>query len=91
MRRIQKNKKDGKVQEEALKQFRALRARIESQKPDLLGDLRDQLFADEKETIDTARKSDLVIDRKKNMATVLKVLELKNGSDSFKKELAKLL
>lgn len=91
MKRIQQNKKRKSAANEALKQFRVLRDRIESQQPDLLGDLRNQLFSGERAAIDTASKSDLVIDRQKNMATVLKLLEIKDGSDSFKRELAKLL
>ena len=79
------------MQEEALRQFKALRDKIEKQQPSLLEDVREKLFQEERQEISKASGDFVAIDRKKNMITVRKLLEIKDGSEQFKRELAKML
>lgn len=74
---IYRNSKNKQVREEALRQFRETRRRLENNHPELLEGLRGRIV----ESGNAGLKEDdkVSIDRKKNVETVLRFLEINPG------------
>ncbi len=71
---IYRNDKNKKVREEALRQFRETRRRLENDHPELLAGIRGKIIDSEPSVSDK-----VTIDRKKNVETVLRFLEINPG------------
>jgi hypothetical protein len=84
LRRIYYKKGKKSVREQALDQFRATRDRIETVHPELMQNLRNSLLGAE-------NPSTIPIDRRKNLATVLRYLELCPDATSMRQQLTDLL
>lgn len=88
MRRIYGKKRSEKAKSEALAQFRETRDMLNESHPGLLDDIKDRiLLADPQQEM-----PDMVpIDRKKNMETILKFIEMSPDSGLLKGELKTFL
>ncbi len=99
MKRISKKHKSKEIRAQALKQLQETREVIDKKCPDLLdkvGELvqrTQDIEQDQKNSKDAEAVSqdELVIDRHKNLETILKFIELKPHADHLKQELKTLL
>jgi len=88
LRRIYSKKETGKPRDRALAQFRETRDMLNQSHPGLLAALKGRILGDDSEE----EIPDMVpIDRKKNMETVLKFMEISPDSDLLKGELKTFL
>lgn len=74
MKKIYRNNEKKQVREEALRQFRETRSRLENDHPELLAGLRDRIV--EAKGAMPKEQDRVTIDRKKNVETVLRFLEI---------------
>ena len=80
MKRIYRKKEKRQVRDDALEQFRETREKLETENPELLGSLRDKIIESGQGVAVSGEDSKTVpIDRKKNMDTVLRFLEINPG------------
>lgn len=98
MRLTYKNKKKSdEVREKTLKQMRDLRARFEKEHPELLNRIRDEvqkqsLYDETQPQPEQERDEDeLIIDKKKNLETILALTEIHSGSAEFQTKLKAIL
>ncbi len=102
MKRIKDKRKTEQLRKDALKELRKTRAHLEKEHPELMKAMRQLVEkAGEAEKKPVSEKKNLVkdiqdedtviIDRKKNLETILKYAALKPGSDDLKKQLKDLL
>lgn len=103
--RLTYKKKSKTVKEKTLEQLRFLRLKFEEEHPDLMEKLKRDIMAQpiytelaalplesEKEQKPPVNADgDYIIDRHKNLKTILAFLETHRGSSQFEKELKKLL
>ncbi len=75
MKRIRGKKGTGKIKENALKQFRETRDKLQDEHPELLFGIREKLLSTPQEEVPASISRDVPVDRQKNMETVLKFLE----------------
>lgn len=97
MKRFSRKKRSKNVQKEALENFASLKKRLEKEQPLLLEKIRQSLLDRESKDISgsyedlLSQGSNLDIDRKKNLLTIYRFLEISQSSSEFKKQVAKLL
>ncbi len=99
MRITRTTKKDINLREKTLKQMRDLRAKFEGEHPDLMAKIKSEvqkqaLYAQELAKIQErpeALADETIIDKKKNLSTVMTLAEKYQGSPEFQKKLKQLL
>ncbi len=79
-----------KVKEEALKQYRITRDKLEMDHPGLLSSIRDQILNASAKR-DSQEVSYYAVDSKKNLETAIKFLEISSESPLIQAELKKML
>lgn len=99
MRLTYKNKNKSKeIREKTLEQMRKLKARFEEEHPELLSRIRDEVskqsLYDEPQAVPISKErdeSELIIDQKKNLETILKLTQIHSGSPEFQTKLKSIL
>lgn len=92
------NKKSTEIREKTLEQMRKLRARFEQEHPELLRRIRDEVGkqslydnAQAAPQKDKREEGELIIDKKKNLETILALTEIHSGSSEFQTKLKTIL
>lgn len=97
--RVTYKKQSQKVRDQALQQLRRVRAQFEQEHPELLKRIRDEVknqpLYDQLPTKNVVSEErppeDYLIDRNKNLRTIMALVQNHQASESFQKELKKIL
>ena len=79
------------IRQRAIDQLRDLRAQITAQNPGLLESIRDKMPSGAASKAEVAPATAMTIDRTKNLHTIMKFMELKQGSPAFNSKLKHIL